>query len=224
MTKWLKRQGFSYQKPKETPSKADPAKQAEFIAFYENLLNTTPEDEPIEFADGVHPTMATKVTYGWIKKGTDKLIKTTASRTRVNLMGSINLETMDVTFGSHDSIDSAALTAHFKKLREKYPNAPNIHTILDRSGYNTSAQTKKAAKKHGILLHFLPPYSPNLNPIERLWKVMNEHVRNNKFFASAKEFRKAIVDFFAVTWPQIASSLVDRINDNFQILKQVSSG
>lgn len=224
MTKWLKRQGFSYKKPKETPSKADPAKQAEFIAFYENLLNTTPEDEPIEFADGVHPTMATKVTYGWIKKGTDKLIKTTASRTRVNLMGSINLETMDVSIGSHDSIDSSALTAHFKKLREKYPNAPNIHTILDRSGYNTSAQTKKAAKKHGILLHFLPPYSPNLNPIERLWKVMNEHVRNNKFFASAKEFRKAIVDFFAVTWPQIASSLVDRINDNFQILKQVSSG
>jgi hypothetical protein len=72
MTKWLHKQGFSYKKPKGTPAKADLQKQAAFIAYYENLLNTIPEDEPIEFGDGVHPTMATKITYGWIKKGTDR--------------------------------------------------------------------------------------------------------------------------------------------------------
>jgi transposase len=33
------------------------------------------------------------------------------------------------------------------------------------------------AKELNIKLHYLPPYSPNLNPIERLWKVMNEHAR-----------------------------------------------
>ena len=71
------------------------------------------------------------------------------------------------------------------------------------------------------MLHYLPPYSPNLNAIERLWKVMNERVRNNRFFKDAKEFRKAIMDFFAKTWPQIAWSMVDRINDNFQRLKSV---
>jgi len=38
------------------------------------------------------------------------------------------------------------------------------------------------ATELNIKLHFLPPYSPNLNPIERLWKVMNEKVRNNRFF------------------------------------------
>jgi transposase len=43
------------------------------------------------------------------------------------------------------------------------------------------------AKELNIKLHYLPPYSPNLNPIERLWKVMNEHARNNKYFATAKE-------------------------------------
>lgn len=45
---------------------------------------------------------------------------------------------------------------------------------------------------------------------------MNEHVRNNRFFQSAKEFRREIAEFFEVTWPQIAMSYVDRINDNFQ--------
>ena len=45
---------FSYKKPKGTPAKADLAKQAAFVQFYESLLNTTPEDEPILFVDGVH--------------------------------------------------------------------------------------------------------------------------------------------------------------------------
>jgi transposase len=52
----------------------------------------------------------------------------------------------------------------------------------------------------GIVLHYLPPYSPNLNPIEIVWKVMNEHVRNNLFFSLAKEFREAIKQFFDHTW------------------------
>lgn len=222
MTKWLHRQKFSYKKPKPTPAKADIEKQAAFIEYYEDLLNTLSEDEPVEFGDGVHPTMATKITYGWIRQGRkhEKPILTTASRTRLNLMGSINLETMQVTIGSYETIDSHAMEEHFKKLHQKYPHAPKIHLILDQGSYNTSAQTKEAAKKYGITLHYLPPYSPNLNPSERLWKVMNECVRNNRFFQSAAEFRKAIMDFFDITWPQIASNMVDRINDRFQTLKQ----
>jgi transposase len=226
MTKWLKRNDFSYKKPKATPAKANVSLQAKFIEEYNKLLKETPLSEPIEFADGVHPTMATKVVCGWIRKGKahDKVIATIASRTRMNLMGSINLETMDVTIGTYHTIDSNALGSHFKKLRQKYPNAPKIHQILDQGSYNTSAQTKEAAAKYGVVLHFLPPYSPNLNPIERLWKVMNEYARNNKVFKSAREFRESIMHFFNVTWAQIAESMTDRINDNFQNIKQVSSG
>jgi hypothetical protein len=71
-------------------------------------MTTTPEDEPILFGDSVHPTMATKITYGWIRTGTRKPIAATASRTRVNLMGAINLETMKVTIGSYETLDSIA--------------------------------------------------------------------------------------------------------------------
>ncbi|EQD61594.1 transposase family protein [mine drainage metagenome] len=209
-------------KPKGTPAKADPEKQAEFIRYYEDLLNTLPEDEPVEFADAVHPTMATKITYGWIRKGSDKLIATTASRTRVNLLGSINLETMKVTVSSHETIDSKAMEKHFAALRKKYPKARRIHQIVDNGPYNVSHETKQAAKKYGIILHYLPTYSPNLNPIERLWKVMNEFTRNNRVFKTATEFKKAIHDFFAITWPEISQSMVDRINDNFQIFNKAS--
>ena len=78
------------------------------------------------------------------------------------------------------------------------------------------------AKELNIKLHYLPPYSPNLNPIERLWKVMNEYARNNKYFATAKEFRHQINYFFDRTLPSIAGSLDERINDNFQVLSSAS--
>ena len=225
MTKWLHAHGFSYKKPKGTPLKADPFKQEEFIAYYEKLMNETPDNEPIEFGDGVHPTMATKISYGWIKKGkeNDKLIPTTASRTRLNLMGSLNLETMSLTIGRYKTINSDAMEFHFKALREKYPKAPRMHLILDRGPYNRSKKTQEAAKRYDIQIHYLPPYSPNLNPIERLWKVMNEYVRNNRFFESSDDFKKEVMNFFHQTWKDISLKMIDRINDNFQTIKQVSS-
>ena len=218
MTHWLHAHGFSYKKPKATPLKASHELQKEFVEKYADLLQHTSEDEPILFGDGVHPTMATKITYGWIRTGVDKPIATVASRTRVNLMGTINLQTMDVIAEAYETIDSHSMIKYFDLLKSQYKDAPKIHLIIDRGPYNISFVTKNAAKERNIILHYLPPYSPNLNPIERLWKVMNEYVRNNYVFESAKEFRQKIMDFFKVTWPKISGSMVDRINDNFQTL------
>lgn len=220
ITKWLKANKFSYKNPKGVPAKADPEKQTAFITYYEGLKKNTPTNEPIEFGDAVHPTMATKVTAGWIRIGVDKPIETTASRTRINVFGSINLATMSLTTTQAVSIKSHVIAAHFQKLRQKYPDAPKIHFVLDNGPYNISEETREAARLCCIELHYLPTYSPNLNPIERLWKVMNEQVRNNRYFSSAKEFRQSITDFLEKTWPTIAFQMVDRINDNFSIVKK----
>lgn len=224
MTKWLHNNGFSYKKPIGIPAKANHEAQSKFIEFYKELKENTTENEPIEFGDGVHPTMATKITYGWIRKGKKIFLPTTASRTRVNLMGSINLNTMDVTIAEYKTIDSSALENHFKLLKDKYPNASTIHLILDQGPYNKSKETLKAAKFYNITIHFLPTYSPNLNPIERLWKIMNEHTRNNVFFDSAKVFKEKIHNFFTKTWLKISHSMTNRINDTFDIIKSTSSG
>jgi transposase len=113
MTSWLHINKFSYKKPKKTPAKADGEKQKEFIKKYKDLLATTAEDEPILFGDGVHPTMATKVTSGWIRTGEDKPIATTASRTRINLFGAINLSTMGIIFDHYKTIDSVSMVDFF---------------------------------------------------------------------------------------------------------------
>ena len=223
MTKWLKEHKFSYKHPKNVPAKADLAKQEEFIEKYLRLVTDTPTDEPILFMDSAHPTMATKVVCGWIKKGVDKPIAQTASRTRVNVMGAIELSTMNLVSCRPDYVNAETTVAFFEQLKAVYPNAPKIHIILDQSGYHRSQLVRDKALEQNMILHYLPAYSPNLNSIERVWMVMNEECRNNIFFSSAKMFRDAINGFFDVTWPKISQSLRGRINDNFQMIKPVPS-
>ena len=103
-------------------------------------------------------------------------------------------------------------------IRQQYPSKEAVHLILDGAGYHRAKDLKDKAMELNIKLHYLPPYSPNLNPIERLWKVMNEHVRNNQYFSTAKQFREQIDDFFQNTLPNIGDTLASRINDNFQVL------
>jgi transposase len=224
MTKWLRSHGFSYKRPKEVPAKADLEKQEEFIKSYLELIDKTPVKEPILFMDSAHPTMATKVVCGWIKKGMDKPIAQTASRTRVNVMGAIELSSMKVISNLPEYVNAESTVAFFDQLKKSYPDAPIIHIILDQSGYHRSQLVKDSALEKNIKLHYLPPYSPNLNPIERLWKVMNEKVRNNRFFSSAKIFRDSISSFFNKTVGEITQSLKERINDDFQTIKPAPSG
>jgi transposase len=224
MTKCLRNHGFSYKHPKEVPAKADLEKQEEFIDSYLGLIDNTPENEPIVFMDSAHPTMATKVVCGWIKKGVDKPIAQTASRTRVNVMGAIELSSMKVTSCLPEYVNGESTVAFFDQLKNAYPYAPKIHIILDQSGYHRSLLVRESALEKNIELHYLPPYSPNLNPIERLWKIMNEKVRNNVFFPSAKIFRNAISEFFDTTIGKISASLRGRINDDFQAIKPAPSG
>ena len=83
--KLLARLGFEYRKPKAQPRVADPAKQAAFIAMYENMLNTLADDEAVYFADAVHPEYQSKPAFGWVKKGANPTLKTTSGRARVNM-------------------------------------------------------------------------------------------------------------------------------------------
>jgi hypothetical protein len=62
------------------------AAQKRFIKEYKRLMKKAPEEEPILFMDAVHPTMNTKISCGWIRAGTEKLIKTSGSRTRLNII------------------------------------------------------------------------------------------------------------------------------------------
>jgi transposase len=222
LNKWLHQHKFSYKYPKGVPHKFDKELQAQFIEYYKNL-KASAGNEPILFMDAMHPTQATKVTCGWIRTGHDKSIETTGSRTRLNIIGAINLNHISSAIVKrYEKVNSEFINLFLEELRLRHDPSTCLHLVLDGAAYHRSNIVKDKAKELNIKLHYLPPYSPNLNPIERLWKVMNEHVRNNKYFSTAQEFREQIDHFFKSKLPEIGDSLSSRINDNFQILNPAS--
>lgn len=157
MNKWLHHNGFSYKMPKGIPHKFDEAKQHAFIETYESLKAACGEDESIVFIDAVHPTQATKITHGWIRKGQDKLLETTGSRSRLNIIGALNLSDIGATVvREYESINSDNIVRFFCQLRDSYPLTHKLHIILDGAGYHRSGLVKDAAFVLNIELHYLP--------------------------------------------------------------------
>src|ERR1700722_3240400 len=219
MTAWLKRNKFSYHKPARVPAKADKARQEAFIAFYENLKKTLPDNEKIVFMDGVHPTHQTRMAYGWIRKGYRKELPTTSGQKRMNIVGALDLEDMRLMHQEYATIDGDAIIGFLKNLEVHMPTASAIHVVLDAARYHTCPAVMDYVKTSRIKLHHLPPYSPNLNVIERCWKIMHEHVTNNRYYPTFKQFTEAILRFLKVTFPKKARLWMDRLSDNFTPLQ-----
>lgn len=68
--------------------------------------------------------------------------------------------------------------------------------MADNAKYHHAKLVKKKAKDLDIEFIYLPPYSPNLNLIERLWKFLKKKLRKNKYYNTFKKFLNAIYDFF----------------------------
>jgi DDE superfamily endonuclease len=70
-------------------------------------------------------------------------------------------------------------------------------------------------------MHFFPPYSPNLNLIERLWKLLHETVLNNRYYEKFGDFKEAVLGFLqSLSNPpsELAQKLKTRLTESFQIL------
>lgn len=216
---WLQVHQFRYKKPKTVPKDVDPAQQQEFIDLYNCVMTEAALDnDPVLFGDSVHPSQQTRLAYGWIKKGQDKPIETTSARKRLNIMGALNLETMGFAWQDFETINAESAVCFLKIIERHYPDAQKIHLIWDQAGYHTAKEVQEFLQTSRIRVHYLPPRSPNLNPIERLWKVMHEYTTNNKPTETFKKFSEAIFNFMSNTIPSIVDMLVDRITDNFQII------
>lgn len=217
MTKWLHTNDFCYKKPHAVPAKANKEEQKKFIAFYERLKAKAGKKEPIYFADSVHPQHQTHLAYGWILKGTRKEMPTTGRQKRLNFMGGICLEGHQFFYRQADTTDADSIALFLVALRRRHAEKCIIHLIWDNAGYHRDEAIQVFAKGLAIKLHYLPPYSPNLNPIERMWKLMHESVRYNKYYATFSEFTDATIDFLK-TIGRKKSILRSRITDSFQIL------
>jgi transposase len=217
MTKWLHAHAFCYKKPHAVPAKADKVKQKKFIQYYNRLKKKAGNKEPIYFADSVHPQHQTQLSYGWILKGVRKEIATTAYQKRLNFIGGICLSGHRFIYQQADTVNANSICDFLWKLRKANPGNFKVHVIWDNARYHRNSEVTEFAKALGIKLHYLPPYSPNLNPIERVWKLMHESVRYNQYYGQFSEFATATLEFFKGIGRK-KCLLRNRITDNFQIL------
>jgi len=194
--KLLHRLGFVYKKPKQVPGKADIDKQQKFIEEYWQLKKGKKPEDKIFFVDSVHPVHNSQPAYGWIKKGQEKALLSNTGRERININGAYDIEEHSVTVREDKTINAQSAIALFEQLLEKYPHVM-LYIILDNARYYRSKLVQEFLKTHPrIQLKYLPPYSPNLNLIERLWKFMKKNVMHNTYYEKFFDFKAKCMNFF----------------------------
>ena len=220
MTQWLKTHGFSYKKPAVIPGKADKEAQEKWIKEYRQLKEELSNDEVLCFMDGVHKAHNTKPSCGWIEKGTRKEIPSNTGRQRINLSGAIDIVSKNVVFQEDETLDAESTIRFLRRIETTYADKKKVYVFCDNARYYRNKKVQSYLETSKISMRFLPPYSPNLNPIERLWKLMNENVINNKYYKEFIEFKNSVLSFLgSLSDPpkELFKVLQRRITDNFQV-------
>ncbi len=197
VVKLLHRLGFTYKKTKGVGVKANREAQEQFVKELSEILAQSNDNQVVYFNDAVHPQHNTRPDYGWIYKGEDFEIPTNPGRKRVNINGALNAHTVtDVLIVESERVNAQSCIELWKKQRRRHPQKTIIN-ICDNAPYYHSKHLKNwLAENPWCKVVYLPPYAPNLNLIERLWKYLRKQVTSYDFYQHFTEFRKAILDFF----------------------------
>jgi len=134
----------------------------------------------------------------WFARGKQRIIKTFGKHQGVKLVGYLNYETGEVYCEEHECYDAIVFLGFLKNVIAKNPTGKTV-MILDNARIHHAKliQPFLDENKEHLTLMFLPPYSPNLNLIEGLWKWMKERVVNNVFYKTVAEIRKNVQSFLS---------------------------
>lgn len=188
--------GFTYKKPKLIPSGFNYAAQEEFIEYFNEFIKNKKDTESVVFYDSSHPQYQSTTDYGWIKKGKEMLLKNHGNRGRVNISGGVDIDTGQVIVDFPEKVNSETTIATLKNIELCYPKSEVIHVVLDNARVHKSKIVRKFLLTSKINLVFLPPYSPNLNIMERIWRLLRSKTLTNSFRETYTEFRNVIMKFF----------------------------
>ena len=175
----------------------------------------------VVFLDPMHQVHNNENDYAWQfkgKAGTKKVLGNTGRR-RLNIIGALNpLELKPTAILTEANCDREVIKAILKQIRKDYPQATQITAFLDNAGYNRAYDVQDFARKLNIILQYLPPYSPNLNLIERLWKFFKKKIMKNKYYPSYEAFYEAVSGFFK-NFHLYEQELKTLITYKFEIIK-----
>jgi putative transposase len=181
--RWLHQQDVVWRRPRPVLEPRDPEREAKLRAL-RALLAQLPDDEVAVFEDEVDVNTNPKIGSMWMRRGVQAEVLTPGNNDKRYLAGSLSWRTghMLVTVGAKR--DSALFERHLDDLRRRLRRYRVIHVICDNARFHKPEYCRRIAaylKKwgHRIVLHFLPTYAPDTNPIERVWWHLHEEITRN---------------------------------------------
>ena len=182
--------GKPYPYDAKRPSDAEAQLEQRLIDAYERLRAQGLSDKEIAlgFLDEASPQLTANTARVW-HFGHGEIVKNTA-RLKANAIGFYALIGTSVQDFLPRS-NQTAIAAFFEAIRAANADYRAIIVILDNFSSHHAAEVKQAAKEHAIELVFLPPYAPDLNPIEFIWKSVKRVISVN-FIGSLDELKHHI--------------------------------
>ncbi len=191
---WANKHGLRRLRTGQIPTKADTQKQQDFDQNVLHPLIQQAENQEIVllFMDAAHFVMGTFATFLWAF--TRVFIRASAGRKRLNVLGAVDAISKQIHLLTNTTyINAQTIEEFLYQLKFAYWGKP-IYIVLDNARYQHCDLIRYTAFQLGIKLVFLPPYSPNLNIIERLWKWTKKKCLYAKFYADFDDFSNTIID------------------------------
>ena len=184
---------MQWRKVGSLPAKADCDEQQAFVdrKLAPKLREAVRGQRTVLFLDASHFVYGAYLGYLWCV--VRLFVPTGNGRQRYSVLGAINAVTHRIhAITTWGMVDSEFVCQLLREIRSSY--AGKITIVLDNASYQKSAQVIALARKLRIHLLYLPPYSPNLNLIERLWKFLKGKCLNSRYHADAKAMQSHIDD------------------------------
>ncbi|MDQ3843487.1 MAG: IS630 family transposase [Bacteroidota bacterium] len=220
---FMKRHGLKFLKCGHVPAKANSEAQHKWV---EDKLRPAIEAAKqgkihLLFLDAAHFVLQPFLCCLWCVVRI--FIRATSGRNRINVLGAVHALTQKiVTMTNTTYLTADTLIEFLQLLKKKFCDKPLV-VVLDNARYQHCAVVKAVAEKLNITLLFLPPYSPNLNIIERLWKFTKKKILYAKYYDQPKAFHAAIENFFKDVSKKYKSELKSLLTLKFQFFDEKNS-
>jgi transposase len=221
VNKFLKSLGLRRLKVGHVPAKADPEKQKVFLEeeLEPRLEEARQGKRHVFFVDAAHFVMRPFLGFLWCFAR--QFIQAPSGRKRFNVLGALHATTLQVvTFANDSYINARSVAQLMCQIAVDFKGLP-ITLVMDNARYQRCRFVTDLAKALRIELLFLPPYSPNLNLIERLWKFVKKKCLYSEYYETFQEFQKAIEDCIAGTDKEHKQELASLLTLKFQTFGNV---
>lgn len=194
---WLHREGLVWRRPRPVLVRQDPNKGA-ILQELRVLLRDLPEDETVVFEDEVDLNLNPDIGSMWMLQGCQAKVVTPGDNDKCYLAGSLHWRTGKLFTTRGPKRDAELFVRHLHELRRRLRRYRKIHVICDNAKFHYDCWAVwEFVDRYGdrVVLHFLPKYAPECNPIERVWWQLREAITRNHTCKDLEELVELVLSW-----------------------------